>query len=143
MVADAGSARIIALEGSRRDQTPAVEASFENPAARGHARDLGSDRPGRTFESVGSMRHAEEPRTDPLRHAKAAFARTIAEYLEHAGNEKKFDQIVLVAPPAMLGDLRAMLGKQFARRVAGEIGKDLTKLPVAEVMAHLHAAIRL
>lgn len=143
VVADAASARIITLEGSGRDQTPVVDATFENPAARGHSRDLGTDRPGRSVESVGSMRHAVEPRTDPHRQAKSTFARTIADYLDRADHEKKFDQIVLVAPPVTLGDLRAMLGKQVAKRVAGEIGKDLTKFPVAEIVAQLHAAVRL
>jgi protein required for attachment to host cells len=89
------------------------------------------------------MRHAEEPRSDPHRQAKSTFARTIADYLERADHEKKFDQIVLVAPPVTLGDLRAMLGKQVAKRVAGEIGKDLTESPIAEIITQLHAAIRL
>lgn len=143
LIADAASARILTLEGSPQDRAPIVTATFENPAVHGHSRDLVCDKPGRSFESVGSMRHAQEPRVDPHRQAKSAFARTIADYLDRADRDGKFDQIILVAPPVTLGDLRAMLGKRVAKRVAGEIGKDLTKTPGAEVVAQLPVGVRL
>jgi protein required for attachment to host cells len=42
----------------------------------------------------------------------------------------------------MLGDLRAALGPQSAKRLAGELNKDLTKVPVARLADHLRHLIR-
>jgi protein required for attachment to host cells len=142
VVADAASAKILTLEGAQTDQDPAIGATFENPAVHGHSRDLVSDKPGRAMESMGTMRHAQEPKTDPHRQAKLAIARDIAAYLARANNEHKFDELVLVAPPTTLGDLRAVLDKAVAKRVAGEIGKDVTKLPASDVVAQVRAVLR-
>ena len=48
-----------------------------------------------------------------------------------------FDRLVLVAAPATLGDLRAMISKRVAALVVGEIQHDLTKTPNSEVGPHL------
>lgn len=135
MVADAARARLYISDG--HDVWPADEATFENPDAHGHSRDLISDRPGRSFESVGSARHAEEPKHDPHRAAKTAFARRVAEYVEHGALTDEFDDLVMVAPPQMLGDLREALGQHAAARLIGTAAKDLMKLPVVELQAHL------
>lgn len=135
MVADAARARLYISDG--RDVRPADKSTFENPDAHGHSRDLVSDRPGRSFESVGGARHAEEPKHDPHRSAKSAFARRIADYVEHSALNDEFDDLVMVAPPQMLGDLREALGQHAAARLIGTAPKDLMKVPVAELQAHL------
>ncbi|MSP88027.1 MAG: hypothetical protein EXQ92_04325 [Alphaproteobacteria bacterium] len=48
-----------------------------------------------------------------------------------------------MAPPQMLGDLRAALGKQSARLVTDTLDKDLTKLPAAEIADHLRPLVKL
>jgi len=135
MVADAARAHFFASAG--HDILPVDGATLENPAAHGHSRDLVSDRPGRTVESVGGAHHAEEPRMDPHRAAKADFAKRVADYAEKNALANKFDDLVIVAPPQMLGDLRACLGQHAAARLAGTAHKDLMKIPPAELKAHL------
>ncbi len=135
MIADAARAQFFMSEG--HDILPVEGAGLENPAAHGHSRDLVSDKPGRTIESVGGMRHAEEPRTDPHRAAKADFAKRVAAYLETNAAADKFDDLVLVAPPQMLGDLRGALGRQSSARLAGTAAKDLMKISTVELKAHL------
>ncbi len=135
MVADAARARFFMSEG--QDILPVDGATLENPAAHGHSRDLVSDKPGRTIESVGGAHHAQEPRTDPHRAAKAEFAKRVAEYVETNAVANKFDDLVMVAPPQMLGDLRGALGRQASARLAGTAAKDLMKIPAAELKSHL------
>jgi len=135
MVADAARARFFVSEG--HDILPVDGATMENPAAHGFSRDLGSDKPGRSMESVGGMHHAEEPRTDPHRAVKADFARRVADYVEQNAAANKFDDLVMVAPPQMLGDLRSALGRHAAARLTGTAAKDLMKIPAAELKSHL------
>lgn len=135
MVADAARARFFLSEGA--EIRPLDDATFENPAAHGHSRDLVSDRPGRSIESVGGAHHAEEPKHDPHRTAKAAFARQVADFVEQNARESKFDDLVMVAPPQLLGDLRSALGRHAAARLVGTAPKDLMKIPAAELKSHL------
>ncbi len=135
MVADAARARLFMSDG--QDVQPIDGATFDNPAAHGFSRDLRSDKPGRTIESVGGAHHAQEPKHDPHREAKAAFARRVADYVEQGARDGKFDNLVMVAPPQMLGDLRGALGHHAAARLAGTAPKDLMKVPTAELKTHL------
>jgi protein required for attachment to host cells len=96
---------------------------------------MGPDAPGRSFESVGTARHAIEPRSDPERIEEQRFAGRIVERLEQAAEQSKFDRLVLVAPPRMLGHLRTALTPRLAGLISATIDKDLTKIPRTE-LAH-------
>lgn len=135
LVADATRARLFAVDHDGRHlvRPPAWTGAAEAPPSR----DLGSDRPGRTFESTGSLRHAKEPPTDPHRFAKTRFAREIAATLDDMRARDAFDRLVVVAPPQMLGDLRAAMGPPLAARVAVELDKDLAMLAPHALDAHL------
>jgi protein required for attachment to host cells len=133
LVADAKRARFFERtlpDGSWLERT-ADAVEHANPPSR----ELGADRPGRGHESVGAMRHAVEPRTDPHRAAKAAFAARLSASLETS--VASYDWILLVAPPPFLGDLRAALGRATTGKLSGTLDKDLTHAPLAEVVAHL------
>lgn len=91
-------------------------------------RDVVSDRPGRTFDRGGDGRHAMEPHSDPKRHAKTVLAREIGRLLEEERKKQSFDQLVIVAPPQFLGDLRNEMTKPLQGLIAKEINKDLSKL---------------
>jgi protein required for attachment to host cells len=110
-------------------------ASFESENL--PSREIMSDRPGRVHDRFGQHRHAAEPRTDPQRHEKARFIHELAGHLQQAFNEQRFEALVLVAPPRVLGDLRAELPSQIYDRVIREETKDLTSLPVADIEHHL------
>ena len=135
MVADAAQARFFVNEGGQL--RPHDEASLDDPTAHVRSHDLVSDRPGRTMDSVGGAHHAEGPRVDPHRAAKAGFAKHVADFVEKSAIDDKFDDLVVVAPPQMLGDLRNALGRHSAARLVGTAPKDLTKIPTSELDAHL------
>jgi protein required for attachment to host cells len=138
LVADGGRARLFERRlpsGPWRERTEdALDAV--NP----RARELGTDRPGRVHESATAGRHAVEPRTDPHRAAKTEFAMRLTKRLEHAATS--FEQLLQVAPPSFLGDLRASLGEATRRKLHGTLDKDLTRSAVADVAAHLDAIRR-
>ncbi len=43
--------------------------------------------------------------------------------------EKRFDHLVMLAPPSTLGDLRKMLPKSILSKVTAELAQDLVKTP--------------
>ncbi|MBM4073780.1 MAG: host attachment protein [Planctomycetes bacterium] len=137
MVADAGSACIYSQKLLGGVLTPVEGARFSNPAVHEPSRNLTSDRLPRSIDSAGSQRHAMEPRVDPHRQTKVVFARQLADYIERQAEENKYDKLILVAPPQLLGDLHAALGKHAEKRLTAEIDKDLTKLPLKELAKHL------
>jgi protein required for attachment to host cells len=100
----------------------------ENPATR----DQGTDRPGRAFASVGGARSAVGD-TDWHDVEEERFARAIAERINAGAEANEFSEIVIVAPPKTLGEIRKDLSKKAQGKVAGELGKDLTRHPLADI----------
>ncbi len=141
LVADGARARILRNDGPGKGLQPAVDGEFSHSAP--PTRELGSDRPGRTRESVGSTRHAMEPRIDWHRFEKEKFGRELAALLDGAAERNEFDRLVLVAPPRTLGDLRAALGGKARRRLRAELDKDLTRIPEQELPKHLDGVLAL
>jgi protein required for attachment to host cells len=93
-------------------------------------REQGTDRPGRVMQSVSGKRSAVE-QSDWHEIGENNFAATIASRLAAAANQKRFEQLILIAPPATLAALRNRLDGKV--RVSAEIGKDLTNHPLPEI----------
>ncbi len=129
VIADAGRCRIF----ETKDRGRSVAAVLQHDLVADHraARDLRSDRPGRTFDRSGGGRHAKEPRTDPHRHVQAEFAQTVCKAL--SDERGRFGQLMIVAPPSFLGDLRNSLSDDLTAILVAEVDKDLTKIPDREI----------
>lgn len=54
------------------------------------------------------------------------FATELAVYIEEARREGRFDDLILVAEPSYLAELRAQLGTGLRRALVAEIAKNLT-----------------
>jgi protein required for attachment to host cells len=61
------------------------------------------------------------------------FAARVADTLYDMEHAHRFRELVVVAPPRMLGELRARLRSEVADTVIAEVPKDLTALPVPEL----------
>jgi len=96
------------------------------------SRDQGTDAPGRAYSSVGGIRSAVET-TDWHELEKERFAASIAERINRAALANEFDQIVIVAPPKILGDLRPEYAKATETKIVAEVPKDYTNHPIAEI----------
>jgi protein required for attachment to host cells len=141
VVADGARARIVRQTGVGRPLEAVPGQEFLNPE-RGPTRELGTDKPGRSFDSRGGQRHSMEE-VDWHRFEKKKFAKTIAERLDQAAEARAFDRLVLVAPPDTLGDLRAEIGKHGSAKIAAEVAKDLTGIPMSQLANHLGSAVRI
>jgi protein required for attachment to host cells len=100
----------------------------ENPATRLQ----GSDAPGRAFASRGGVRSAVE-NADWHELEKEHFAKGIAERINKAAENGEMTEIVIVAPPRVLGELRKELSSKAQAKVKGELDKDLTRHPLPEI----------
>ncbi len=99
-------------------------------------REQGTDRPGRVSSGDGHSRSAVED-TDWHQLAEDRFATLVAEALYRAAHAHRFEHLVVVAPPRVLGNLRSAFRKEVSDRVVAEIPKDLTGHPLADVAKHL------
>lgn len=135
VIADAARAEVLV----KRKDKPGYETlrTWENPDVHAKAHELGEDRPGRAFDSVGPHRSAMEPRETPKEAAKKDFARELVADLDAAVASGQPQAIVLVAPPRLLGELRAIMPASLAAAVRDDHAKDYTQLPRAELFARL------
>jgi len=100
--------------------------TYLHAEARMHEQKLTSDLPGRTFDSMGSNRHAMSSPTDPKREEAIRFAKELVQALERGRNEHRFERLYVAAPPAFLGLLRSHYSAPLAAMVAQELDKNLT-----------------
>ncbi|MFN4355676.1 host attachment protein [Parvibaculum sp.] len=130
VVADGENCRFLASAKRNADPVSAMpDMKVENPPTREQV----SDKQGRNFESTGTRRSAYEPPTDPHRQGKRDFAKKIADILLEKARARAFDKLILVAPPTMLGDLRAELSGEALDRLIGEVNKDYTRFTPREI----------
>ena len=132
-VADGAHCRVLVNAG--KDHGLTLDREFEQKMQ--PSRDINTDRPGRSFESRGPGRHAMQPPSDPHREQKRHLAHEVAHYLEEARKRGAFERLYLVASPQALGDLRAALSAEVKVKVAGELDKDLTHVPLHDLGKHL------
>jgi protein required for attachment to host cells len=65
--------------------------------------------------------------------AKERFASKLAEALYRHAHANRFEKLVIIAPPKILGNLRKAFRAEVVERVAAEIPKELTSHPVGEI----------
>jgi len=139
VVADRSEA--IFFDAKTRRSRPVEVGRITDPEARQPERELRSDRPGRSFESVGSARHAIEFHSARRAVAEQKFARRIARRLDAAARRGEFGSVVLVAGPRFLGTLRRALSAQTRALVKSEEKKNLISLPDEDRIAALRRLV--
>jgi protein required for attachment to host cells len=110
--------------------------TFSDPAPA--TSEMGTERPGRVHQSVGSSRSAVE-QTDWHDQAEEAFLKQVADRLHGAVAGHDATQIVLVAPPRAMGMIRPQLSQQVAKALVGEVTKDYAGLTTPDIEKHLSA----
>jgi protein required for attachment to host cells len=138
LVAQRGGARIFEIAGPGNALHLVQE--IEHPQGKLKDRDLGSDEPGRGFDSHGG-RHAFEAEQGPAARITEQFAKHLATLLDDARARKRYTRLVLVAEPHFLGILRAALTRDTGAAVIASLNKDLGHLDVHHIPAHLDAVL--
>ncbi len=134
IVADNSRARIFTSE---TPSSALIEVdSIVHPEARMHDRDITSDLPGRG-SGTGGSRHSYETETDAKDYENLGFAKRIAGFLDEARKSDKFKQLIIVAAPSLLGNLRSGLNHQTRKLVSLELDKNLSQLSPDEIRKHM------
>jgi protein required for attachment to host cells len=98
---------------------------------------IGHDRRGTASSSNSPTHNTYEPHGDIKGELKRRFSESIAHKLQQAYADKLFNQIVLVAPPKMIGELREHLSHDIQGKVVASLSKDLNNYHGKELMTHL------
>lgn len=138
VVADEGRARVLERVQPRAALQEVQELRDELAHVRGA--ELQRDAKGRLYgKGERFMGHTAEPKTDPHRKEARKFARQIADLLEQARNERRYDRVFIVAAPAFLGELRHELPESVRKVLAGELDQDLVNLDTHDLEQRLRA----
>ncbi|HWI15607.1 MAG TPA: host attachment protein [Burkholderiales bacterium] len=136
VVADNSRARV--CEVADRNQTLIELEDLVNPAGRLHDSELRTDNAGRYFGKGERMQgHAARPRTEPGEHETELFAKRVADYIERARLDHRFERLCLIAAPKFLGVLRQHLSKSSRDLVFEELDKDVSWLEGAQLQDYV------
>jgi protein required for attachment to host cells len=137
LVADGERALFLKNDGDATypNLTVIRQVEEENPPTH----EQGSDRPGRYHDGPSAHRSAVED-TDWHRLAKERFADELAEKLYPLAHNGEIKELVIVAPPLVLGELRKKLHKEVADKVVAELQKTVTNHPLHKIEEMLLAA---
>ncbi|WP_040817308.1 host attachment family protein [Litoreibacter arenae] len=91
-----------------------------------------ANRPGRMHDNGQGQRSALDD-TDWHELAKERFAADLADMLYEKAHKGKFEALVIVAAPKILGELRDALHQEVTNKVIGEIDKTLTNHDVRDI----------
>lgn len=140
LVCDGSKALIFQNKGDALHLNLQLREAKSQPDER--TRDIGTERPGRSFGSFGKGRSAVDG-TDWHEIAERDFLGEVADELELTVRAQEVRDLVIVAPARAMGVLRTRLGPGVQAVLKAEINKDLCRLPTPEIEAHLAAMHRI
>jgi protein required for attachment to host cells len=133
LIANAATARCFEKQADGKLE---LLESFAHPDSRKPGSTLGSGRPG---HGLGSASY--QPRIDPKSWEHEKFAQELAAHLNTAVASQKFDRLFVIASNPFLGQIKAHLDAQAAKRLAGGIAADLTSFDGRELKARVDEAL--
>lgn len=130
LVADGARAKLLCKNGVSLEQIGDEYLSLEAK----DGVDMEISKPGRC-NSGSSSSHTYSPHTDLHEGVKKSFAREMAGMVNNSCVD--FDGFVMIAPPAILGELRKHLSPIALDKLEHEVPKDLTKAKIADLEKYL------
>lgn len=114
-----------------------------HPEGRARNRDIDADRPGRAFPRGGSADNRSAMSREEGAHERVVsdFARELANLMREGRVGGRYQRLVLVAPPRLLGLLRSSLDPTTAQCVVGSLDKDLAFADASELAEHVGAVL--
>ncbi len=125
--------KLVLLRNQGDTRKPVLQTILQEVADNPRSSEQGADRPGRTFSSASPRRSALSE-TDWHSEAKSDFARTALGLLETHHREQGGD-VILLAAPSILGNLRKQCPENLKSAIIAEIDKDVVNLPPEKIAA--------
>ena len=133
IVADSTRARIFTADSAH---SPLNEIeTMAHPEGRLHEQEMVSDIPGKSKGGGGDHRYQEK--VEPKEHEMIMFAKRVADYLDEMRKANKLDNLILVAAPDFLGELRTHLSKDTNEKIVFELDKNIAHHSVEDIRKHL------
>ena len=110
---------------------------ISHPKGRLQNKDINTDKPGRSFDSMGQGRHSMGSDQDPIDHVAQQYASQLAELLNKGRLTNAYEKLVLIAEPKFLGILRAALDKNTALLVVQSVNKELLDVKEEDLEKYL------
>lgn len=134
LVADAAIARIFSAENRHASLTEVKQ--IKNPSGRKREQELTSDLPGRILSSGGGS-HSYQAADTHKHHDTEKFAAQIISILRELYELRSLGDLVVIASPDFLGELRKSMPAVLRKQIILEKSKDLTGTETQEIQAHL------
>jgi len=131
VVADGKKMLFFRNEGD--SEYPKLQVERKREQANPSDLDQKTDQAGQAPSGSGGAGYSSYGETDFHQLEEDRFAAETAELLRKRALNNDFESLIIVAPPKTLGELRKHYHKEVEKRLAGEIAKDLTGHPVAEI----------
>lgn len=141
LVAHRGGARLFESKGPGKGMN--LLHDIPHPEGRLKNKDIGADKPGRSFDSRGQSRHSLSKEQDPTSHVAEQLAKQLSTILDDGRSHQRYAKLVLVAEPRFLGNLRAALSPPTAALVTATVDKDLGGMEPHNIPKHLGDIARL
>src|SRR5262245_2653917 len=100
LIADGGQAYVVERKTASNGLKKVPGLTFKGPRLR--SREIGADKPGRAFASVGSKRSAFDEDSRLSREAEAKFLGSVVDEIDESLKDGAFERLVLAAPPRVL-----------------------------------------
>lgn len=137
LVANATTARLYARDALNQGLTEI--RTLVHPEGRLKNAELSSDRAGH-MQSSGDGHGARQPRSEPKQNEAAYFARDLAQLLLRGRTAGDCQKIMLVAPAAFLGLIKAALDGPTAKLVTAHFEKDYTQVGAGQLATLIQSA---
>lgn len=141
VVADGAKARVLLYKPHQKGVQQLPDGEFHDSHLPTH--ELVTDRQPRVHESMGTARHAVEPRIDPHKQHEEQFLARLATHLENAEQRGEFEHLVVVAPAIAMGVLRKEFGPPLQKRLFAEIVHDYAHQSNDYVYQHIKDSLPL
>ncbi len=138
VVADGGRANVYKNVGEIGEIKLALVRSTNQHTE--HTHELGRDQPGRLSGNSGHAKSALES-TDLHQVAEDKFLKAVVEHLARDVQSGDCKEVVLIAPPHALGEIRKHLPQSVSKIVVSEMSKDYTHMAINELqktLMHIH-----
>jgi protein required for attachment to host cells len=139
VVCDGRKALILENAGDEMFPNLRTKEVHEHEDSKTH--EIGSDAPGRSFNSADSTRSSME-QTDWHEQEEQRFLHALAGRLDAAIGAGETKCFIIVAPPRALGVLRGAYSPALRDAIRRELDKDYVKLPVYEIEKHLVGKVK-